>query len=85
MNSDGDLTYEEVRKIVVGMPDKLERESHQPALPPATTEERATALAHRREGRFQSKVSLLEGKGDGSMNKGGLERRRVSASRSSTM
>ena len=25
MNSDGDLTYEEVRKIVVGMPDKLER------------------------------------------------------------
>ena len=24
MNSDGDLTYEEVRKIVVGMPDKLE-------------------------------------------------------------
>ena len=26
MNSDGDLTYEEVRKIVVGMPDKLERD-----------------------------------------------------------
>ena len=66
MNSDSDLTYEEVREIVRGNAGQVGAESHQPALPPATTEERATALADRRKGRFQSKCSLLGGKGDGS-------------------
>ena len=62
MNSDSDLTYEEVREIVVGMLDKLERNltnrlyhrlQRRKGRPPSQT--------HGRE-EFQSKWSLLEGK-----------------------
>ena len=62
MNSDSDLTYEEVREIVVGMLDKLERNltnrlyhrlQRRKGRPPSQTDGREE---------FQSKWSLLEGK-----------------------
>ena len=73
MNSDSDLTYEEVREIVVGMLDKLERNLTNRLY--HRLQQRKGRLPSQTDGREDSSPSAhyWKGKGDGmqEMSKGG--------------
>jgi hypothetical protein len=85
MNSDSDLTYEEVREIVVGMLDKLERNLTNRLY--HRLQRRKGRLPSQTDGRedFSPSAHYWEGKEMDHEQGRQLERRRVSASRSSIM